>query len=103
MITTEGVRPYRDRQALVTRNEAESWLHTMMWVLADSHHIQAAMEVEEAYNRVSFLRWSTAAFKESSYYYIDRGKRGHVTLVLYPPYEARARALLVGILRSIED
>lgn len=86
----------------MTRKEAEGWLHAMMWLLVDAGHTGVAMEVEDAYNRL-YMGMSASVLKRWSYHAVGQGKRGHVTLVLQSPYDARALAMLVGILRSLDD
>lgn len=84
----------------MTVDEAMEWLHVLKWMLLDDKNIFYAGEVEDIELRLrSFTREDRWAY---SYYLLPNGRRGHITLVLSPPYRARFVALLAGILRSID-
>ncbi len=84
---------------MLTCAEASRWLHVLKWHLADSGHQAVAAMVEEAEYRLDTL--SPAQLREYADLVLVPGKRGRVTLVLHTPYEARAIAMLIGILKSI--
>ena len=87
----------------MTRAEALKWLHVVKWMLEDSGHRGAAWLVEDVEARISYGLKTKELLRGYSEFIIEPGKRGHVTLVLNPPYEARVRAWLVGLLRDIDD
>lgn len=88
------------------RKEAESWLIQLLWLFTTAKRGNLADLVEEVYNRVSLdtpLGLPLHLLHEYSQFIIPAGRRGRTRLVLMSPYEARVRALLVGILWNLDD
>lgn len=86
----------------MTRKEALSWLHVLKWHLVDAKQMPIAWEVENVEQRVA-SGWSPSLLREYARFFMPNGKRGHIRLVLLPPYEARALAMLYKITTTIEE
>ncbi len=85
----------------MTRSEADKLLHQVMWLLADNKQIVVAWMYEEARERIRIL--SNDDIKTYADFVLQPGRRGRIRLVLHSPYEARAIALLFGILKDINE
>ncbi len=87
----------------MTRNQLEKLLHTIMWSLNDAGFSMTAGAYQDAYCRASDPNWTDAMLAEYAGYVLPPGKRGKVHLVLLPPYEARAIAVLKTLLTRFPD
>jgi hypothetical protein len=87
-------------EVILSREEALKLLHILKWHMNDLGFLVLAGEAEDAEFHVR--RLPPEKLIEYSRLILPPGRRGRVTLILAPPYEARARAMLVGILRSVE-
>lgn len=86
------------------RKEVLQWLHVMKWTLEDSGHRGSAWLIEDVENRLDGpSALSVVDCHTYSSFILASGRRGHAMLTLAPPFEARVRAWLVGMLRAIED
>jgi hypothetical protein len=83
----------------MSRDEAKSWLLAMQKVLSAERQWLLACEVEDVLYRLE--RFTSAQLREYAQFIIPPGKSGHVRMVLYPPYEVRAKAMIVGILKEV--
>lgn len=83
----------------MTRNELEKLLHTLMWALDDAGHRAVAWKYEDAYHRILHGD-SDEVLQQFADYVLAPGKRGRVQLVLNPPYDARALAVLACLLKN---
>lgn len=86
----------------MSRKEALYWLHLMKWWLVDNNFTATAVQVENVESRL-FEGLTPAQCREFAKMILPPGKRGRCWLVLVDPVEARALAMLVGILQSVED
>jgi hypothetical protein len=84
----------------MTRKEALQWIQVIKWTLVDSGHTVLAGHYEDAEVRID--RFTVEDFRTYARFYIPEGRAGRIRLVLPPPYEARAIAVLFGILMSID-
>lgn len=86
----------------MTRDELGKLLHTLMWALDDAGHRVAAWQYEDAYGMVC-QGHSDENLAKFADYVLAPGKRGRVQLVLDPPYEARAKAVLACLLKNFRS
>lgn len=85
----------------MTKQEALDWLYLMKWHLSDTGHKGVAYMVADADSALYSMTHGAA--KEYARFVLEPGHRGRVTLALSDPYDARAIAMLYGILMSIEE
>ena len=84
----------------MARAEVLHWLHVMKWVVVDNTRLLVLPgQVEDAER---FVLRDPELAKGYASRLLQPGQRGRITLVLIDPYEARALATLVGLLRALE-
>jgi hypothetical protein len=84
----------------MTRQEITRWLFAMKRILADNGHTTMAGVAEDAEMRVE--RFTVERCHEYARLILPSGKMGHIMLVLRKPYDARALAMIYGLLMSAD-
>lgn len=74
-----------------------------MWIIDDAGWRATAWIYEDAHLRVSELQWDRETMGKWMDYHLPRSRRGRISLILRPPYEARALATLRSVLEAMED
>lgn len=89
----------------MTRDEVLYWLCLARRHLEDAGYKACAYEFENAEARIcgfgSLPGFTPEQAKGYARLILPPGRRGRVQLVLRRPYEARAKAMLVGLLRAL--
>ncbi len=87
----------------LTMEEALDWLKVLHSVLQrDNYRFDAEHVMEMIYRlpRPGFVRSERQKYAN---YLLPGGRRGHIRLTLYPPYNSRYLAFFAAIIRAIED
>lgn len=84
----------------MTRAEILIWLNRIKWLLLDMGFTAAACQYEDAELRLPGDGFGAAGCHQYAAYLLPPGRRGRARLALRAPEEARALAVLAGLVRA---